>query len=52
MEMEIEWAKMGANLILHSGDINRFSQIMHDDIRLLRAALNDQVQNSSIDINI
>lgn len=52
MEMEIEWAKMGANLILHSGDINRFSEIIHNDIQLLRAALNDQVQSSSIGINV
>ncbi|MDZ7633479.1 MAG: hypothetical protein U5L72_03165 [Bacteroidales bacterium] len=34
VKWEIEWAGKGANLILHSGDINRFAQVIHDDIRL------------------
>jgi 4-hydroxy-2-oxoheptanedioate aldolase len=44
VEKEIEWAKMGANLILHSGDINRFTQVMRDDINTLRTVLNDDAK--------
>lgn len=52
IEMELEWAKMGVNLILHSGDINRFSQVMSNDINRLRAALSDEVKRSQTTINI
>lgn len=52
VEREIEWAGMGANLILHSGDINRFSQIMRNDILTLRKALKDDAKASYISVNI
>lgn len=52
VDSEIEWAKMGANLILHSGDINSFVQIMHSDINTLRKALNDDFKKSGTAINI
>ncbi len=52
IEMELEWANMGVNLILHSGDINRFAQVMSNDISRLRAALNDEVKRSQTTINI
>jgi len=52
IEKEIEWAKMGANLILHSGDINRFTQIMRNDINTLRTALNDDAKEPGAAINI
>lgn len=52
VKREIEWAKMGANLILHSGDINRFAQIMHNDIKTMREALNDQDKSSGTAVNI
>jgi 2-keto-3-deoxy-L-rhamnonate aldolase RhmA len=49
---EIQLARMGANLILHSGDINRFNQIMSADIKTMRLALSDQVKESNFEINI
>ncbi len=52
VEREIEWAKQGANLILHSGDINRFTQIIHNDIFSLRKTLGDGVKAGSTKINI
>ncbi|MCD6322590.1 MAG: hypothetical protein J7L77_06140 [Clostridiales bacterium] len=52
VKREIEWAKMGANLILHSGDINRFTQVMQDDINKLRTALNDGTKKTHSAINI
>jgi len=39
VKWEIEWAAKGANLILHSGDINRFAQVLQDEISTLRKAL-------------
>ncbi len=52
VDQEIAWAKMGANLILHSGDINRFTQIMSKDINTIRAALNDEAIESDVTINV
>ena len=52
VEQELQWANMGANLILHSGDINRFTQIMRDDINKLRKAFDDKAKGFSKAINI
>jgi len=53
VEKEIELARMGANLILHSGDINRYTQVMHQDINTMRKALNDDdAEESATSINI
>ena len=52
VKSEIEWAKMGANLIIHSGDINSFVQSMHCDINTLRKTLNDDYIKSATSINI
>ena len=49
---EKEWASKGANLILHSGDINRFSQIIKEDIDNLRRALDGNHNESGLVINI
>jgi staphyloferrin B biosynthesis citrate synthase len=49
---ELEWAEKGANLILHSGDINRFAQIIHDDIIKLRNAAGAEKKKSSVSVNI
>jgi len=49
---ELEWASKGANLILHSGDINRFAQSMHDDILKLRNAAGNKEGKSSVSVNI
>lgn len=51
---ELEWVEKGANLILHSGDINRFAQIMHDDIVQLRNATDKgkEKEKSSVSVNI
>lgn len=52
IEKEIEWAKMGGNLIIHSGDISRFAQVMSNDINTLRKALNDDTKESYTALNI
>ncbi len=52
LEQEVRWAQKGANLLLHSGDINRFTQAMHQDIQDLKSALNDQIKKPLEDVNI
>jgi len=49
---ELHWAKKGANLILHSGDINRFAQALHDDIHQLRKGMGGKQKDSSVSVNI
>jgi len=41
MDQEIDWAKAGANLILHSGDILLFAQTLQNDLKQIRQALGD-----------
>ncbi len=41
IEQEVAWAKAGANLMLHSGDISLFSKALSDDLGLLKSALGD-----------
>ncbi|MHC4505980.1 MAG: aldolase, partial [Planctomycetota bacterium] len=41
IDSEIEWAKAGANLIVHSSDIATFSQTMRSDLARMREALGD-----------
>jgi len=38
----IEWAKAGANIILHSSDMFLFADRMHDDLQCIRAAKGEQ----------
>lgn len=52
VQHHLEWANKGANLILHSGDINRFSQSMFEDIKQLRDAVDSQWNESSVSLNI
>ncbi len=52
IEQEIEWGRMGANLILHSGDINRFTHSMQRDIQTLRSAFGDDEKKMAGDVNI
>ena len=42
--MEIEWAKAGANLIVHSGDISMFSSTLRKDLKKMREALGNDTQ--------
>jgi 4-hydroxy-2-oxoheptanedioate aldolase len=49
---EKEWAAKGANLILHSGDINRFAQVVHDDISSLRKLIDGSDSGETEAINI
>jgi 4-hydroxy-2-oxoheptanedioate aldolase len=41
IDQEIAWAKSGANLLLHSGDISLFSRALSADLGTLRNALGD-----------
>lgn len=53
MEQEIEWAKMGANLIVHSVDISAFRNAMHQEIETIKSALNEQTVGEELEnINI
>jgi hypothetical protein len=42
MDQEIEWAKAGANLMVHSGDISLFAQKLSADLATMREALGDE----------
>lgn len=41
-ELQIKWAKAGANIILHSSDMALFRQRLRDDITAIRSALKDE----------
>ena len=49
IEQEIEWAKAGANLIVHSGDISIFAQTLREDLTKMRQALGDDAPPSDAD---
>jgi len=40
-ELQIKWAKAGANIILHSSDVALFQQKLKEDIKAIRCALRD-----------
>jgi 2-keto-3-deoxy-L-rhamnonate aldolase RhmA len=40
-ELQIQWAKAGANIIMHSSDIALFQQRLKEDITAIRCALGD-----------
>lgn len=42
LDLQIEWAKAGANIILHSSDMFLFADRMHDDLQCIRAAKGEQ----------
>ncbi|SVD19893.1 uncharacterized protein METZ01_LOCUS372747, partial [marine metagenome] len=44
LDMEIEWAKAGANLIVHSGDISMFSNTLRKELKKMREALENDTQ--------
>ena len=44
LDMEINWAKAGANLIVHSGDISLFSSTLRKDLKEMREALGNDTQ--------
>lgn len=47
MDQEIDWAKAGANLIVHSGDISLFESALKKDLAQMREALGDDAKISS-----
>jgi 2-keto-3-deoxy-L-rhamnonate aldolase RhmA len=46
---QIEWAKAGANFIVHNSDLTLFSQVMATDLATVRAALGDTPARQSIE---
>jgi len=46
LEQEIEWARSGANLFLHSADVLLFASALRKDLAHARGALGDQVETS------
>ena len=53
-QQEIEWAKEGANIILHKADIILFAEYMRKELDSMRDALgeNDALSSESANINI
>jgi 4-hydroxy-2-oxoheptanedioate aldolase len=41
IELEIEWLKAGANLVVHSGDVNLFRRQLTQDLHKIREALGE-----------
>jgi 4-hydroxy-2-oxoheptanedioate aldolase len=41
-ELQIKWAKAGANIIMHSSDIALFQQRLKDDLTTIRRALGEE----------
>ena len=52
MLQEIEWAKLGANIILHKADIILFAEQMTKELQELKGALNENGAGRSADSNI
>ena len=53
LEQEIRWAKMGANLIVHSMDIVAFRNGIRQDLDMIKAALSEAGHSSELEnINI
>jgi len=46
-ELQIKWAKAGANIIMHSSDLALFQQRLKDDFTAIRRALTEQVSATS-----
>jgi 4-hydroxy-2-oxoheptanedioate aldolase len=51
-ELQIKWAKAGANIILHSSDIALFQQRLKQDITNIRSALGEEDNDSKNEKNI
>ena len=49
MEQEIRWAKMGANLIIHSMDIIAFRNSISQDIETIKAALSEDSDGAALE---
>jgi len=47
-QMQIEWAKAGVNIIMHSSDIAIFSKALQSDIDTIRVALGEDVDRVKI----
>ncbi len=41
-ELQIQWAKAGANIIMHSSDIALFQQRLREDVKTIRSVLGDE----------
>jgi 4-hydroxy-2-oxoheptanedioate aldolase len=44
LQQEIDWAKCGANIFLHSADVLLFKKALHEDLKEARAALGDSLK--------
>ncbi|MCK5428655.1 MAG: hypothetical protein KAI94_04240, partial [Anaerolineales bacterium] len=42
IDLEIEWLKAGANLVVHNGDLNLFRRMLSQDLFKIREALGEQ----------
>lgn len=47
LERQKEWIRMGANLVVHSGDISLFTDALNRDLRDFRATFGDAATSSA-----
>lgn len=52
IDQEIEWARAGGNLVIHSGDISIFAQTLRRDLTKMRQALGDDAPPPDTDQTI
>jgi 2-keto-3-deoxy-L-rhamnonate aldolase RhmA len=52
LELESNWIKAGANLIIHSGDITIFSEKLKEDLKKMRKQFKDDDKNHNLEKTI
>ena len=51
LEQEIEWARAGANLFLHSADVLLFTKSLRKDLEQARKALGDEIKTAAPEVD-
>lgn len=52
LDQEIDWVKMGANLVLHGADLIAFKREVFDSLSNIKKALGDDQEDSTENLNI
>ena len=52
LQQEIEWAKCGANIFLHSADVLLFTKTLYKDLKEAREALGDQQEQGEHKVEV
>ena len=45
LDLQLEWAKAGANILMHSSDMFHFADKMQDDMNLIKEAKGEQTNS-------